>query len=246
MHNQILKFTIWISVSACSLSSFAQSQANSLSQFDIESYQVSSNAYILISYTDMKEIGRIGTNHLLYIRNNKAFLFDSPANNVLAGELFQFVSDSLKARIVTVSVSHWHWDHSGGIDTLIKLGVQSYSNLKTKELMLLAGICPAQNTFNDSITINFEGIPIRLAFYGAAHTTDNIIGWIEAEKILFSGSIIRAMDNTNLGYLKDADVNAWPKTLQSIQVRFGNALLIVPGHGKAGNQELFEHTKSLF
>jgi metallo-beta-lactamase class B len=212
---------------------------------DIEYILVNPHTYILISYADLPGIGRLGTNHLLYIKNKRAFLFDTPNDNALAGELYHWVKDSLKAEITSVSVSHWHKDHSGGLDTLNKLGIKSYSYFKTKDQMLSVGLSPAQTTFTDSVTIDFDGTKILLAFYGAAHTNDNTIAWIENEKILFSGSIIRSLDNFNLGYLKDADVKAWHKTVENIRNRFGSAVLIIPGHGDAGGTELIEHTVML-
>jgi metallo-beta-lactamase class B len=212
---------------------------------DIEYILVNPHTYILISYANFSGLGRYGTNHLLFVKNNKAFLFDTPNDNALAGELYHWAKDSLNAEITNISVSHWHQDHSGGLDTLHKLGVKSYSYYITKEIMIAANMVPAQTTFADSITIDFEGTKILLAFYGAAHTNDNTIGWIENEKILFSGSIIRSLDNKNLGYLKDADIKSWPQTIENIRKRFGNALLTIPGHGDAGGPELIDYSANL-
>jgi metallo-beta-lactamase class B len=245
MKSSLLKSLILIVFVSIIPSISAKSQSGQINLPEIAAFPINSHTYLLISYAEMPDIGRVGTNHLLYARNNKAFLFDSPYNNELAGKLYQFVKDSLKAEITMMSVSHWHWDHSGGLDTLNKLGVQTYSYYKTRELMQIAGLNPAKAIFNDSIAINFEGDNILLAFYGAAHTSDNSIGWIESEKILFSGSIIRSMDNTNLGYLKDADVKAWPLTLEKVNTRFKVASWIIPGHCAPGGPELFKHTFEL-
>jgi metallo-beta-lactamase class B len=242
-NTRCLGFIIFISFHLTNI--FAQYTDFGKLDTDIEMQQIDSQTYILRSFADLQGIGRIGTNHLLYIRNSKAFLFDTPNDNSLAGKLYQCVRDSLHANIIYVSVSHWHQDHSGGLDTLNKLGVRSYSYSKTKELMLKVGLTPALNVFEDSIRINFEGEPVLLAFYGAAHTSDNIIGWIDSKKILFSGSIIRSLDNTSLGYMKDADVNAWPITVDRIEKQFGSAVVIIPGHGNTGDKELIDHTKIL-
>jgi metallo-beta-lactamase class B len=212
---------------------------------NIEYIPVNIHACILISYADLPGIGRTGTNHLLYIKNNKAFLFDTPNDNAVAGELFQWVKDSLHVQITAVSVHHWHRDHSGGLDTLHKLGVTSYSYYKTKEYMEMVGLPPAQTTFPDSLLINFEGTKILLAFMGAGHTKDNSVGWIESERILFPGGNIRCINNSNVGYIKDADLVAWPMSVENIRKRFCNVGLIIPGHGVVGGAELFEHTARL-
>jgi metallo-beta-lactamase class B len=218
---------------------------NRIVEKDIEYRIVNPQVSILISYAVLPGIGRIGTNHLLYTKNRHAFLFDSPDDNELAGKLYQFVKDTLRAEITCISVSHWHKDHSGGLDSLHVLGVKSYSYHKTKEYMDEVGLESALNTFQDSVIIDFEGTKILLAFLGAGHTRDNSVGWIADEKILFSGSVIRCMENTNLGYLKNADLNAWPHTARNIQKRFCNAILIIPGHGATGGTELFDHTIKL-
>ena len=112
-------------------------------------------------------------------------LFDSFNDNILAGKLFRWVKDSLKAEIKFISVSHWHKDHSGGLDTLHKLGVESYSYYMTKEFMSAVG----QQLQNIHLLIQLQLIlketKILLAFCGAGHTMDNSVGWINDEKILF-------------------------------------------------------------
>jgi metallo-beta-lactamase class B len=211
----------------------------------IEYVQYSPHAYIVVTYTDFPGYGRLGTNHLLYIKNNRAFLFDSPHDNSVADELYRWAHESLNAEITDVFVSHWHKDHSGGLDSLHKSGANSYSHVKTREFMVSAGLPPARNSFADSLVVDFEGTGILLAFPGAGHTRDNSVGWIGEEKILFSGSVIRALSDRNLGYRKDADIVAWPHTIANIRKQFGNAVLILPGHGDPGGTELLEHSLKL-
>lgn len=212
---------------------------------DIEYIPVNPHTYILVSYANLPGYGRLGTNHLLYIKNNRAFLFDSPYDDALAEKLYQWVKKNLNSEITAVSISHWHQDHSGGLKAFHRNGIETYSSLKTKEMMETAGLESPRKTFSGSLKVNFEGTEILLAFCGEGHTSDNTVGWIESEKILFSGSVIRAASDKNLGYMKDANVKAWPRTVRNIQKKFGRAALIIPGHGDAGGPGLIKHTASL-
>ena len=80
---------------------------------------------------------------------------------------------------------------------------------------------------------------------GEAHTPDNIITWIPAEKTIFGGCMVKSMDASK-GYLGDANVTAWPATIEKIKSTCPSAKIIVPGHGDPGGQELLDYTIRLF
>ena len=80
---------------------------------------------------------------------------------------------------------------------------------------------------------------------GPGHTADNIVTWIPDERVLFGGCLVRSASARTLGYTKEADLERWPSTLESLMAEFGTARLIVPGHGSPGGLELLEHTLEL-
>lgn len=74
---------------------------------------------------------------------------------------------------------------------------------------------------------------------------DNIVSWIADEQVLFGGCLVKAGGAKTLGYIKEADLVAWPATLAKVKERFPAARLIVPGHGDPGGWELIANTLKL-
>jgi hypothetical protein len=43
----------------------------------------------------------------------------------------------------------------------------------------------------------------------------------------------------------DADLAAWPTTIERLRARYSRARLVVPGHGEPGTLALLDHTLGL-
>ncbi|MCC8153382.1 MAG: hypothetical protein LIP01_03695 [Tannerellaceae bacterium] len=80
---------------------------------------------------------------------------------------------------------------------------------------------------------------------GRGHATDNIVVWIPSEKVLYPGCMVKDLQATDLGNLSDADVEAWPGTIEKVIRKFPSAKWVIPGHGEAGGLELLYHTLDL-
>ena len=102
-----------------------------------------------------------------------------------------------------------------------------------------------QTTFADSLTVTLGNTPIVLAYHGGGHTVDNIVAWLPEQHILFGGCLVKAAGAKNLGNTKEADLAAWPETLQRVLDAFPEAEIVVPGHGPYGGKELIFHTIDL-
>lgn len=79
-------------------------------------------------------------------------------------------------------------------------------------------------------------------FPGPSHTTDNVVVYFKNERILFGGCMIKALAARTPGFVGDADMSAWPVSVQKVLDRFPDARLVVPGHGAAGDLALLSHT----
>ena len=77
------------------------------------------------------------------------------------------------------------------------------------------------------------------------HTVDNVITYVERDKILFGGCLVKTMD-AGKGNLEDANENAWPNTIQQIKKKYQDIRYVVPGHGKYGDDALLDYTIELF
>lgn len=48
-------------------------------------------------------------------------------------------------------------------------------------------------SFRDSITIDFNGIPVVCKFFGGGHSFDNITVWLPSDKVLFGGCLVKSI-----------------------------------------------------
>ena len=80
---------------------------------------------------------------------------------------------------------------------------------------------------------------------GPGHTADNIVVWIPDQEILFGGCLVRSATSTQLGYTDEADLERWPRTIETLLEAYGDARWIVPGHGRPGGAELLRRTLEL-
>jgi metallo-beta-lactamase class B len=93
--------------------------------------------------------------------------------------------------------------------------------------------------------IRVGGKTIEVAFLGEGHTRDNVVGLEKEEKVLFGGCLIKELGATK-GYLGDANLDEWSKTVKKLKQRFPGNQWVIPGHGKPGGDELLDYTAALF
>lgn len=48
------------------------------------------------------------------------------------------------------------------------------------------------------------------------------------------------------GNLDDANPDEWSATVEKLQKKYGDAPIVIPGHGTPGGQELLEYTVQMF
>jgi metallo-beta-lactamase class B len=212
---------------------------------DIEVIQISQHTYVHVSYTQMPEFGRIGSNGLIYTNNGQALLFDTPTNDSLTEQLVTWMKDSLKVNLVGFVPHHWHADCMGGLSYLNNLGIPTYGNEKTIAIAKSKDLPVPQYGFTDSLVLRLGSQKIICKYFGPGHTTDNIVTWIPSERILFGGCMVKELKSETLGNTADANLTEWPKTLNRVIAAFSSADIVIPGHGAFGGPELLTHTLEL-
>ena len=247
--NNIMKHYFLISLSFILLQVTGSAQIQQITlkvSDDIELIQLSDNAYIHISISEIEGFGNVSSNGILLIKGGEAFLFDTPVTNEQTETLTKYIQNSLHAKISTFVPNHWHSDCMGGLNYLHKNKVKSYANQMTIDISKKEGkpVVPL-HSFTDSLSLNLKGIEIKCYFLGGGHSVDNIVVWVPSEKLLFPGCMVKDMPSTSLGNLADAAVNEWPGTIEKVINKFPDAKTVVPGHGSLGGKELLNHTRDL-
>jgi metallo-beta-lactamase class B len=212
---------------------------------DIEIIKLSDHVFVHVSYAQMGNYGRIPSNGMIFVVGREALLFDTPVTDSLTKDLLNWLTDSLKVRIVGFVPNHWHDDCMGGLNYIHKIGIPSYANERTRAIAESKNLPIPQKGFIDSLILHLGDRIVVCKYYGPAHTVDNIVTWIPSEQILFGGCMVKEMKSTSLGNIADADLAAWPETIRRVIAAYPSARVVIPGHGSIGGTELLTHTLEL-
>ncbi len=205
--------------------------------------QISPRTYVHESFLQTQEWGRVSCNGLIFINENKAVVFDTPASEEATKVLINIIQDSLKAKIIGLVVNHFHADCLAGLQVFHQLNIPSYANNKTVVLAKAHQYEIPQHGFEKKLFLNVEGDVAANYYFGGAHTIDNIVSYIPAEKVLFGGCMVKAL-GASKGNLADADLKQWSKTINKVKKL--KPTIVIPGHGNWGGAELLDYTERLF
>ncbi len=226
---------------------FAQGEENTTIRVnsDIELTRLDDSFYVHITWFNSPEFGRYPSNGLIFIKNNKALLIDTPVTIGQTKQLFLFLKGSMNVEITKVIVSHYHDDCLGGLKYLHTQGVSSISCNLTKQKCIELGLPIPTNVFTNKMELDFEGQEVICQYFGGGHTIDNIVIFFPDVKLLFGGCLIKSKNSTGLGNTKHAVIKDWGSTVQKIMIEYEDVDIVVPGHGSHGNVELLIHTINL-
>jgi metallo-beta-lactamase class B len=188
---------------------------------------------------------RFSSNGMLFVRNGKALLIDTPMDNKKTEKLIVFLKDSMNIEVTKLIIGHFHNDCLGGLECIKSRGIESVANYMTIDKCKELGLPLPSTSFRDSLVFDYFGEQVVCRYFGAGHTADNITVWFPSEKILFGGCLIRSMSAKNLGNLSDAVVKDWDATVKKIIQKYPDIDIVVPGHGEYGGSELLDYTIKL-
>jgi metallo-beta-lactamase class B len=207
--------------------------------------QISENSFTHISYKQTNDFGNVPCNGLIVKDNNEVIVFDTPTNDISAGELIKWIKDTLHCKMNAVIPTHFHDDCLGGLKAFNDNNIPSYANVKTIELAKENNLVVPMNGFIDTLTLKVGDEIVSIKFFGEGHTKDNVVGYFPSENIMFGGCLIKELD-AGKGYLGDANIANWSNTVEKIKMEYPNVKIVVPGHGEYGNSKLLDYTINLF
>lgn len=212
---------------------------------DIELIKLTESFYIHTTWFDFPGFGRYPSNGLIFIKNKKALLIDTPVENRQTELLYKFLRDSLDAEIMEVIVGHYHDDCLGGLGYLQNLGIPSVSGDLTKKKCKELKLPIPSKSFTNKMEFKFEDEQVICQYFGGGHTEDNIVVFFPDKKVLFGGCLIKSIESTSLGNTKDAVIEEWDSTVRKIINEYKHIDFVVPGHGAHGGDSLLTHTIAL-
>ncbi len=112
-----------------------------------------------------------------------------------------------------------------------------YKNLK---------LTPPDHTFElesgNNKKLEIGGATFDFFFPGESHTVDNTIVYLADQHVLFGGCMIRALSDQSPGFIKYANMQEWPKSVQKVIDKYPDAQIVIPGHGAVGDHSLLNHS----
>ncbi len=207
--------------------------------------KISDHVYQHISYLNTESFGKVACNGMVVVNGNEAVVFDTPTDDTSAEELISYLTKEMNCKVNGVVATHFHADCVGGVGAFHKNGIPSYASNLTIELLKSKGSPLPQKGFDDSLELSVGDQKVYAQFVGEGHTKDNVIGYFPEDKVMFGGCLIKEI-GAGKGNLEDANVAAWPETARNAKLKYPQTFVVIPGHGKAGGQELFDYTAKLF
>lgn len=209
--------------------------------------QIGPHTFQHISYLDYKG-NAIGCNGVFAVFGKDVIIIDSPTTEQATQLLLDYIDLHFSPTRKIAIPNHFHVDCTGGMNLMHELGVEIYANYKTIEFLEDRNLASQIQSFDQNIDFelgNGTGV-VLTRFFGPAHTKDNVASYILPDSILFGGCMVKSL-SAGKGNLNDADTSRWSTTITAIKNDdFGNAKLVVPGHGAIGGMDLLDYTIDMF
>jgi metallo-beta-lactamase class B/metallo-beta-lactamase class B GIM len=206
----------------------------------LEIRQIAEGVYLHTSYMDLPGYGNYPSNGLIVINEGEAWLVDTTWSEQDMPELMTWI-DGKGYTLAGSLTTHFHEDRSSGIGTLNAQGIATHASTLTNELLAETGSEAAVTAFT-GVNFEFAGGVIEVFYPGPGHSKDNVVAWLPGSRILFGGCLVRSQSARGMGNTADADLLAWPDSVQKLVNRFTDVAIVVPGHGQPGGPELLSHT----
>lgn len=205
------------------------------------------------------------------VGDNKGVLIDTPDETTGTKSLVEWINTKFGDIELVAINTGFHYDNLGGNEYLYSKNIKIYgagltarlikeNADKSKENVLeytskqedkkyfqafsKVNFLPPTDTFaiNDGLKLKIGGETFDVYFPGESHTIDNLVVYIESKKVLFGGCMILSMNHKRPGYIADANMAEWPKSVEIVKDKFKDAKIIIPGHGDWGNNQLLSRT----
>lgn len=212
---------------------------------DIQLIRLTDHTFIHRSFEQIEEYGRVSANGLVYIVDSMCLIFDTPFTVKTTVRLLDYLTEDMGLKVNGVIINHFHDDCMAGIDSVHARAIPTYANKRTLALAEQEGLTLPTEKFGKRKRLKIGEEEVINYYPGPGHSPDNIVSYLPAEGVLFGGCMLKSM-NGSKGNLADASLDKWSASIAKVKKHFPEATMLVPGHGKAGGQELLDYTMELF
>ena len=207
--------------------------------------KISNHVWLHESSHEISGYGRISANGIIVVGSRGAMVIDSSWTEKQTAWLLERVHAATGTAAIALVPTHSHDDRAGGIGIAARMGVATHALDKTNELLRRNNKPTAVTSFAGERLFELGGVSVEVFYPGAGHTVDNAVVYVREDRLLFGGCLIRSARSKGLGYTEEADIRAWPGTVERIIERYPAVQIVVPGHGPSGDSALLTHTVEL-
>lgn len=185
-------------------------------------------------------------------------VFDALATPVLGGAMLKAIKKITPLPVKRVIISHYHADHFYGLQAFKAQGAEVWAHengraalgsdltqerlqQRRKDLAPWVNentqLVPADRwlNFKDGKVMPFEmgGIHFRIIDSSGAHSPEDIMLYVEEDKVLFAGDLFFT---GRIPFVGEANSKVWLEALdRMLEVK---PVLVIPGHGKMSSQPM--------
>jgi metallo-beta-lactamase class B len=200
--------------------------------------------YIFTTYSVYKG-NLVGANGMYVVTNEEVVMIDSPWDTTQFQPLLDSIRIKHNKRVGVCIATHFHEDRTGGLRYYTSQGIKTYTTRQTDDLSKTRGMKRAQFLISKDTTFKVGQHLFQTYYPGPGHAPDNIVVWFDREKILYGGCLIKSKQDSTLGNLGDANIEAYPATLRKVAEKFKNRKFVIPGHNDWSDMKSLEHTLHL-
>lgn len=200
--------------------------------------------YIYTTYNEYQ--GNLIPAHGMYLVTGEGVvLFDTPWDSTQFQPLLDSIQQKHHQSVRICIATHWHDDRTGGLEYYRQQGIRTYTTALTDQLSMENNHKRAEFLMTQDTVFKVGQCSFEVYYPGEGHTADNIVIWFNKERVLYGGCLIKGAEAKNLGYLGDANVQAYKTTLRRVQKKCPNPEYIIVSHHDWTNTRSLKHSIKL-
>lgn len=175
--------------------------------------------------------------------------------DLLLAEISKLSSKPIRFTIIT----HWHFDHVGGNETVAKTGATLIAHENVRKQMsvdhnmeLLDTEVPASSetakpmvTYEKSLTFYMNGETVEVFHKGPGHTDGDSVIYFRNANVIHMGDLYFEGLYPYIGIYSGGSINGMIKVINEILPMIDNKTKVVPGHGPATDKARLQQYVSM-